>query len=160
MRVSLNEIKQYIDGELPPVDELVKRINEQLGGVEDVIDFGDIYKDAVIVRVVSCEKHPNADKLHVCLIDDNGVVKDVERGNDGLVKVVCGAPNVHAGMLAIWLPPRAVVPSTYHDDEPFVLGARELRGEMSNGMLASPKELGKQDVHAPAGSIWPTWRGS
>ncbi len=147
MRVSLNEIKQYIDGELPPVDELVKRINEQLGGVEDVIDFGDIYKDAVIVRVVSCEKHPNADKLHVCLIDDNGVVKDVERGNDGLVKVVCGAPNVHAGMLAIWLPPRAVVPSTYHDDEPFVLGARELRGEMSNGMLASPKELGLGDSH-------------
>lgn len=147
MRVSLNEIKQYIDFELPPVGELVKRINEQLGGVENVIDFGDIYKDAVIVKVVSCDKHPNADKLHVCLVDDAGAVKDVERGDDGLVKVVCGAPNVHAGMLAVWLPPKSVVPSTYHDDEPFILGARELRGEMSNGMLASPKELGLGDSH-------------
>ena len=147
MRVSLNEIKQYINGELPPVDELVKRINEQLGGVEDVIDFGDIYKDAVIVRVVSCGKHPNADKLHVCLVDDAGVVEDVARNEDGYVKVVCGAPNVHADMFAVWLPPKAVVPSTYHDDEPFILGARELRGEMSNGMLASPKELGLGDSH-------------
>lgn len=147
MRVSLNEIKQYVDFELPSVDDLVKRINEQLGGVEDVIDFGDIYKDAIIVKVVSCEKHPNADKLHVCLVDDAGAAKDVERGDDGLVKVVCGAPNVHAGMLAVWLPPKSVVPSSYHDDEPFILGARELRGEMSNGMLASPKELGLGDSH-------------
>ncbi|HVI60652.1 MAG TPA: phenylalanine--tRNA ligase subunit beta, partial [Candidatus Saccharimonadales bacterium] len=72
--------------------------------------------------------------------------KDVERDKDGLVQVVCGAPNVREGMLAAWLPPGATVPSTIGKD-PFVLEARELRGEKSNGMLASPKELEIGDSH-------------
>lgn len=46
----------------------------------------------------------DADKLSVCLVDDGGVVADVERDENGLVQVVCGAPNVHADMWA-WLPP-------------------------------------------------------
>lgn len=138
MKVSLNTVKQYIDFELPPVDELVARINAQLGGVEEVINLGEKYKDAKIVKVVECEKHPNADRLSVCKIDD---------GNGELVQVVCGAPNVHAGMWAIWLPPSSIVPSTFDDDEPFVLGARELRGVMSNGMLASARELAIGDDH-------------
>lgn len=132
MKVSLNIIQQFIDFELPPVDELVKRINEQLGGVEEVVDLGAKYKDAKIVRVVECEKHPNADRLSVCKID---------AGTGELVQVVCGAPNVHAGMWAVWLPPESIVPSTFDTDEPFKLGARELRGVMSNGMLAAADEL-------------------
>ncbi|HSH56093.1 MAG TPA: phenylalanine--tRNA ligase subunit beta, partial [Candidatus Limnocylindrales bacterium] len=68
------------------------------------------------------------------------------RNDAGLVQVVCGAPNVQAGMLVVWLPPGATVPSTYEGD-PFVLGARELRGITSNGMLASPKELAIGDSH-------------
>ena len=67
MRVSLATIKQYTPVTLP-IEELVTKINEQLGGVEEVIDLAAQYKDAVIVRVVSCEKHPNADKLTVCLV--------------------------------------------------------------------------------------------
>ena len=147
MRVSLNQIKQYIDFELPLVGELVAQINQQLGGVEEVLDLNAVYKDAVIVKVVKCDKHPNADKLSVCKVDDGGTVKDANRDKDGLVEVVCGAPNVHADMLAVWLPPSSVVPATYHDNEPFVLGARELRGVVSQGMLASPKELGLGDSH-------------
>ena len=142
MKVSLNIVKQYIDFELPPVDELVKRINEQLGSVDEVIDLADVYKDAVIIKVVDCKKHPNADKLNVCRIDDGGVRTDVDRDVDGLVQVVCGAPNVHADMYAVWLPPRSIVPASYHDAEPFVLGARELRGIMSQGMLAAADGTG------------------
>lgn len=141
MKVSLNTIKQYLNFELPSVDELVKRINEQIGQVEEVIDLRPKYNDVVIVKVVSCEKHPNADKLSVCLIDDGGVMQDVERQDNGLVQVVCGAPNVHAGMFAAWLPPRSTVPATYTDAEPFILGTRELRGITSNGMLAAADEL-------------------
>ena len=107
MKVSLNLVKQYIDFDLPSVEELVKRINEQLGQVEAVTNLSDKYKDVVIVNVVECEKHPNADKLSVCMVDDGGVVKDVERDERGFVRVVCGAPNVHANMFAAWLPPRA-----------------------------------------------------
>lgn len=146
MKVSLNTIKQYTDVDLT-IDELTAKINAQLGGIEEVIDLAKRYEGAVIVKVVRCEDHPNADTLHVCRVDDGGVVTHAERGDDGLVQVVCGAPNVHAGMMAVWLPPRAVVPVSYDEKEPFTLEARQLRGEVSNGMMASPKELALGDGH-------------
>jgi len=141
MKVSLNIIKQLINFELPPVDKLVARVNQQLGGVEAVIDLKAKYGGARIVRVVECAKHPDADRLSVTKIDDGGVVANVPRGEDGLVQVVCGAPNVHADMWSIWLPPKSTVPASFDDDEPFVLDARPLRGVLSQGMLAAADEL-------------------
>ncbi len=129
------------------IEELIEKIGAQLGAVDEVTSLGDKYQAVMVVKVVSCEKHPNADKLKVCLIDDGGVFKDVARNEQQLIQVVCGAPNVQAGMLAAWVPPGATVPSTY-DKEPFVLDARDIRGQVSNGMLASPKELGLGDSHA------------
>ena len=141
MKVSLNLIKQLINFELPPVDELVARVNQQLGGVEEVIDLNTKYGGARIVRVVECVKHPDADRLSVTKIDDGGAVADVPRDEGGLVQVVCGAPNVHADTWAIWLPPKSTVPASFDDDEPFVLDARPLRGVLSQGMLAAADEL-------------------
>ena len=141
MKVSLNLIKQLINFELPPGDELVARVNQQLGGVEEVIDLNAKYGGARIVRVVECAKHPNADRLSVTKIDDGGAAADVPRDESGLVQVVCGAPNVHADMWAIWLPPKSTVPASFDDDEPFVLDARPLRGVLSQGMLAAADEL-------------------
>lgn len=146
MKVSLNTVKRYTAVELS-IDELVARVNAQLGGVEEVTDLGVRYKDARIVKVIECGTHPDADRLHVCKVDDGGAVADIERDEQGLVQVVCGAPNVHAGMFAVWLPPGSTVPASYTDKEPFILGARELRGVMSYGMLASPQELGLGDSH-------------
>jgi phenylalanyl-tRNA synthetase beta chain len=100
----------------------------------------------LIAKVVSCNKHPNADKLSLCLIDDGGVAGNVERNEEGLVQVVCGANNVEDGIFVAWIPPGATVPSTL-DKDPFVLEARELRGKVSNGMIASPKELDINDDH-------------
>ena len=128
------------------IDDLVQKIGAQLGAVEETVAFGKRFDDVVIVKVVTCEDHPNADRLHVCKVDDGGKVQNVERDEQGLVQVVCGAPNVHAGMLAAWLPPGSTVPSTV-DSEPFVLSARDLRGVVSNGMMASPKELSLSDSH-------------
>ena len=141
MKVSLNIIKQLINFEFPPVDELVARVNQQLGGVEEVIDLNAKYSGARIVRVVECAKHPDANRLSVTKIDDGGVVADVPRDESGLVQVVCGAPNVHTDMWAIWLPPQSAVPASFDDDEPFVLDARPLRGVLSQGMLAAADEL-------------------
>ena len=141
MKVSLNIVKSLVNFELPPVDELVARVNVQLGSVEKVIDLGAQYKDARIVHVVQCEPHPNADRLHVCLIDDGGAVANIPRDDKGYVQVVCGAPNVHADMWAVWLPPNSTVPASFADAEPFVLGARKLRGVLSQGMLAAADEL-------------------
>lgn len=148
MKVSLNIVAELTGLTLPPVDELVAKVNAQLGGVEEIIHLGERYKDARIVRVVHCEKHANADKLSVTKIDDGGVDKNVPRDEDGLVQVVCGAPNVHADMWAVWLPPRSVVPATFGDETPFVLDARELRGVLSQGMLAAADELAIGSDHA------------
>lgn len=154
MKVSLNTLK-FINthygsaGDPAPdgVAALVDKIGAQLGAIEEVTPFGKKYEGALIVRVVSCEQHPNADRLHVCEVDDGGKAEGVERDGSGYVQIVCGAPNVHEGMLAIWLPPGMTVPSTYYDLDSFVLDKRELRGVVSNGMLASPKELGLSDYH-------------
>ncbi len=140
-------------------DELVSRIGLQLGAVEDVVDYSVRYEGIVVVNIVSCNKHPGADKLSVCLVDDSGVTQNVERDAAGLVQVVCGAPNVRSGMLAAWIPPGATVPNTV-DTKPFVLGSRELRGVISNGMLASPSELGFNDEHGGILEIDPSEIGA
>lgn len=137
MKVSLNTVKQFTKVDLP-VDQLVSKINQQLGGVEEVIDLKAKYQDAKIVRVMECDKHPNADRLNVCKID---------AGTGELIQVVCGAPNAKADMWAVWLPPKSTVPSSFDDDQPFVLESRQLRGVVSNGMLASARELALGDDH-------------
>lgn len=149
MKLSINSIKRlgYDDIFKLPLDDLVDKIGSQIGALEEEPYYlGGLYDGPVVVKVVTCEDHPNADRLHVCLIDDAGVVKNVERNKDGLVQVVCGAPNVKAGMLVAWLPPASTVPTSIGKD-PFVLEALELRGIVSNGMLASASELAISDNH-------------
>lgn len=146
MKVSLNWIKEFLDFDLPAVDEIVQKIGAQLGAVEEVVDLGNKYQGVVVVKVVECAKLEGSHHLNVCRIDDGGITPDVKRGDDGLVQVVCGAPNVRAGVFVAWLTPGSTVPSSY-GSAPFVLETRELRGVMSNGMLASPKELAVGDSH-------------
>ncbi len=147
MKVNLNIVEKLVGFELPPVNELTARVNAQLGGVEEIINIGERYEGARIVRVVRAEKHPDADRLSICLIDDGGAVQGVERDSDGLVQVVCGAPNVHSDMWAVWLPPKTAVPASFDEAEPFVLDARPLRGVLSQGMLAAGDELALNDDH-------------
>lgn len=153
MKVSLNTIRYYqqhykwSDEPAPDgADALAVRIGAQLGAIEETVNIGAFYRGIVVARVVSCQDHLDADRLHVCLLDDGGAVKDVERDADGYVQVVCGAPNVREGLLVAWLPPGSIVPESYAT-EPFKLSARPLRGVVSNGMLASPRELSIGDSH-------------
>lgn len=145
MKISVNWLKQFTDIKCT-VDELVTKIGAQLGEVEEVISLEKRYKDIVIAKVISCEKHPDADKLSVCKVDDGGKTAGVARDENGWVQVVCGAPNVREGLLVAWIPPGAIVPSTY-DTEQFKLEVRPLRGVDSNGMLASGKELALNEDH-------------
>ncbi len=147
MKVSVNWIKEYLSFELPPIDKLVEKIGAQLGGVDEVIDLGARYRGIIVVKVVECAPMPDSDHLSICKVDDDKVAKDVERDANGLVQVVCGAPNIKAGMLVAWLPPGSTVPATAEDVEPFVLSAKPFRGVTSNGMLASAKELAIGDSH-------------
>lgn len=136
MIVSVNWLKKYIDFDIS-IDELADIISERLVEVEEVIDLGKRYKDCKIVKVVSHEKLKGSDHLNVCQVDV---------GDKDLVQIVCGANNVHDDMLAVWLPPESIVPETF-DSEPLILTARPLMGVLSNGMMASMRELGLGDEH-------------
>jgi phenylalanyl-tRNA synthetase beta chain len=146
MIISTNWLKKFTEIDMP-IEELAVLIGARLVEIEEVIDLGSKYKDVVTAKVVTCEPVEGSDHLNVTTLDDAGVTPDIERNEDGHVQVVCGAPNVRVGMMVAWLPPKTVVPETADDAEPFVLGARKLRGVMSNGMIASAKELALFDEH-------------
>lgn len=146
MIISVNWLKKYTDIDLP-IDELAKLVGSRLVEIEEIVDLGKKYEGVVIAKVVECEPLEGSDHLNVTKIDDGGVVKDIERDEHGLIQVVCGAPNVKTGLTVAWLPPNSTVPATANDPEPFVLSAKPLRGVVSNGMLASAKELDLWDDH-------------
>ena len=146
MIISVNWLKKYTDIDVS-IETLAKLIGERLVEIESVIDLGAKYQGVVIAKVVECAPLEGSDHLNVAKIDDGGVVQDIERDENGLVQVVCGAPNVRAGLTVAWLPPRSTVPETFGTDDPFILSPKPLRGVVSNGMLASAKELDLFDDH-------------
>lgn len=145
MIISVNWLKKFVPN-LPEIGELSKLIGARLVEIEGVENLGEKYKDVIIAKVISAEKVENSDHLNLCKIDDGGARKDIERDENGFVQVVCGAPNVQAGIFVTWLPPESIVPETF-GGENFKLGARKLMGNMSNGMIASLRELGLGDEH-------------
>ena len=150
MKISLNEIKKYVD--IPKdlsTEELIRLIGARLVEVEGSEDWSEKYKGVKIVKVVSCEPIPDT-HLHLCQIDC---------GSKDLVQVVCGAPNVHADMFAAWLAPGCVVPATFETDEPFEIGSRKLRGYESSGMLAAADELALGEDHEGIIEIDPAMPG-
>ncbi len=153
MKISTNSIRffnghYHTGGDPSPngIEDLLDKIGSQLGGVEDVVDFGSRFEGIPIIRIVSCVDHPNSDHLKICKVDDGHAIKDVPRDEEGFVQVVTGAPNVRTGFVGAWLPPGSVVPDSIGRDR-LMLEARPLRGEISYGMLASAKELTLGDDH-------------
>lgn len=145
MKISLNWLKKYVN--VPVSDsELIRLIGARLVEVEGVIDETHKYDNIYIVKVESCEKIPET-HLSLCQINV---------GQENLVQVVCGAPNVREGMLAVWIAPGAVVPASVHEDAPFVIGKRKMRGYESNGMLAGADELDFGDDHSGIVEIDPS----
>ena len=145
MIISVNWLKKFVP-DLPEIDELSKLIGTRLVEVESIENLNEKYKDVVIARVISAKKVEGSDHLNLCKIDDGGKRDGVERDENGFVQVVCGAPNVREGLFVAWLPPKAIVPETF-GGENFQLSARKLMGNMSNGMIASLRELGLGDEH-------------
>ncbi|ALN92477.1 phenylalanine--tRNA ligase subunit beta [Lysobacter gummosus] len=94
--------------------------------VEEVTALGAALDGVVVARIVSAEKHPEADRLQVCQVDTGA----------GMVQIVCGAPNARAGLVA----PLATVGATLPGG--IAIKAAKLRGVESFGMLCSAKELG------------------
>ena len=145
MKISLNWIKKYVDIKIPD-EELIRLIGARLVEVEGVIDESHKYDNIYVSQVVSTEKIPDT-HLTLCQINV---------GRKELVQVVCGAPNVREGMLAVWIAPGAVVPASVHEDQPFIIGKRKMLGKYeSNGMLAGADELDFGDDHSGIVEIEP-----
>ena len=145
MIISVNWLKKFVP-DLPEIDKLSKLIGARLVEIESIENLNEKYKDVIIARVISAKKVEGSDHLNLCKIDDGGKRDGVERDENGFIQVVCGAPNVREGLFVAWLPPKAIVPETF-GGENFQLSARKLMGNMSNGMIASLRELGLGDEH-------------
>ncbi len=125
MKVSYNWLKEHLDLALTAEDLSVQmlRLGFEVAGIQRL---GPTFTGVVVAKVVSREKHPNADKLSVCVVDD-GKAK---------WNVVCGAPNVDAGQTVAYARIGAVLPGN------FKIEGRKLRGVESQGMICSRAELG------------------
>ncbi|UYN95675.1 MAG: phenylalanine--tRNA ligase subunit beta [Enhydrobacter sp.] len=101
--------------------------------VEGIANPAEALKGFVVGHVVEAVQHPNADRLRVCRVDTGS----------GVVQVVCGAPNARTGMKGIFAPSGSYIPGT-----DLHLKASRIRGEESNGMLCSSRELQLGDDHS------------
>ncbi len=133
MKISLNWLRNYIDISLP-IDEIVKGLTDLGIEVESVENQEERLKNFVIGKVTSRKKHPNADKLSVCKVD---------AGTGEILNIVCGAPNVDSGQTVCVALVGAIVPNGG-----FEIKKAKLRGEVSEGMICSVKELELGDDHS------------
>jgi len=137
MKFSENWLRTFVTTPLTSA-ELADALT--MGGieVEAMERAAPAFERVVVAEVLDVQKHPDADRLTVCSVSAGGAP----------LQVVCGAPNVREGLTVVWLPPGSTVPeSLVGGGDPFVLSARPFRGQMSNGMLASQRELSLGDNH-------------
>ena len=152
MKFSLSWLKQHLDtdADATTVAETLTRIGLE---VEEVSNPAEALAPFRVARVLSAERHPQADKLQVLSVD----------AGDGPTQVVCGAPNARAGMLGVFGGPGAYVPGSA-----MTLKQATIRGVESNGMMCSSRELELGDDHdgiielpgdAPVGSSFAQYAG-
>ncbi len=132
MKISLNWINDYVDLSGISVDEIVHKLSLAGLEIEEVLDQSEMFKNIVVGLIKEKRKHPNADKLSVCIVNE---------GNEDF-NVVCGAPNVEQGQKIPFAKVGAVIPSNG-----LKLEKVKIRGEVSLGMICSEKELNLSDNH-------------
>lgn len=132
MIVSLNWLKNYINLDDVTVEEIVDKLTVSGLEVEEVVDNNAKFKNIVVGYVKERKKHPNADKLSLCIVTDGS--QDYN--------IVCGAPNVAAGQKIVFAKIGSVIPNGE-----FKITKAKIRGEVSEGMICSERELGLSDNH-------------
>ena len=132
MKISYNWIKDYLKIDIDPhkLSEILTGIGLEVEGVEEWESVRGGLKGVVIGEVLTCKKHPDADKLSVTTV------------NIGLpepLQIVCGAPNVAAGQKV----PVAIAGTTvFKGDQSLEIKKSKIRGELSEGMICAEDELG------------------
>lgn len=132
MQFSEQWLRAYVN---PPIgsDELAARLTMSGLEVEEAAPIAPPFSGVVVAHVRSVSRHPNADKLTVCEVDD---------GSGTLRQIVCGAPNVAAGIRVPCARIGAVLPGDFRIKE------ARMRGVESQGMLCSARELGLSEDHS------------
>lgn len=133
MKFTLSWLKDYLNTDAT-VAEISAKLNEVGLEVESIEDKAATLAPFVVANVISAEKHPNADKLRVCMVDT---------GDGNPIQVVCGAPNARAGMKGVFAKPGTTIPASGD-----VLKIGAIRGVESRGMLVSEREMRLSDEHA------------
>lgn len=124
-------LRQYVNPALS-TEELAETLTMSGLEVEEVTRLAPDFTGVVVAEVVSCRDHENSDHLHVC---------EVNAGTGELLQIVCGAPNVRAGIKVPCALTGAELPGG------FQIKKSKLRGELSFGMLCSARELGTSEDH-------------
>jgi len=133
MKFSLEWLKQHLDTEAS-AQEIADKLTAIGLEVEDVSNPAEALAPFTVAKVLTAEKHPQADKLQVLTVDT---------GSGAPVQVVCGAPNARAGMLGVFGGPGTYVPGS-----DMTLKVAAIRGVESNGMMCSSRELELGDDHS------------
>jgi len=135
MKLTLSWLADYLDMSAPAqttADDIITALTALGLEVDDVENRAELYSPFTVCKVVSAEKHPDADRLKVCQVETK----------DGMVQVVCGAPNARAGMTGIFAPVGSYIPGL-----DVTLEKGKIRGQDSNGMLVSEREMNLSDDH-------------
>ncbi len=131
MKFTLSWLKDYLDT-TASLDDIVEGLIGVGLEVEDVTDQSKVLAPFKVAYVQEAIKHPNADKLRLCKVETD----------QGVIQVVCGAPNARTGMKGIIALPGAFIPGTG-----ITLEKGNIRGSESQGMLCSERELEISDEH-------------
>lgn len=131
MKFSLSWLKAHLDTD-SPADSLAERMTAIGLEVEEVGNPAEALAPFKVAKVLSAEKHPQADKLQVLMVDSG----------DEPIQVVCGAPNARAGLVGVFGPPGALVPGS-----DMILKVAAIRGVESHGMMCSIRELELGEEH-------------
>ena len=137
MKISYNWLKQYINLELEPekVSELLTDCGLEVEGLEKVQSVKGGLEGVIIGKVVSSEKHPDADKLTLTTVDI---------GRDRLLSIVCAAPNVKTGQK---VPVAPIGTKLFFNNKVVEIQKKKVRGELSEGMICAEDELGLGTSH-------------
>ncbi|MGB5531419.1 MAG: phenylalanine--tRNA ligase subunit beta, partial [Ignavibacteriaceae bacterium] len=133
MKISLNWIKDYVNLDGITTEEIVNKLTMSGLEVEDYIDETKKYSGIIVGLVKEVEKHPDADKLTICTVN-NGKAD---------LKVICGAPNVERGQNVVFAQIGTVIPKGEIE-----IKKVKIRGVESNGMICAEDELELSDDHS------------
>lgn len=138
MKISNNWLSKYIKTGLKPseISPILTDTGLEIEGMEEFVSVTGGLEGLVIGKVLSCQKHPNADTLSLTTVDI---------GADELLPIVCGAPNVGEGQTVVVAPPGVIIYPT--DGEPFKIKRAKIRGEESQGMICAEDEIGLGTEH-------------